>query len=237
MLHRLIDLALPPRCPGCGATVAGQGRFCAGCWASLRFLAPPWCAGCNRPFDHDRGDAACCGACLATPPAHAGVRAAVAYGAVARGVALRLKYGRRTAYADTMAALMQRHLPHGAGLLLPVPLHRRRLWSRGFNQAALIATALGRRTGVPVDLHALERHRATPPLRDRSARERRATVAGAFRVTPRAAARLHGRALVLVDDVYTSGATTDACVRVLRAAGAASVTILAWTRVIDDADD
>ncbi|MDR6786856.1 ComF family protein [Sphingomonas sp. BE138] len=234
MLHRLIDLALPPRCPGCGATVAGQGRFCAGCWSSLRFLGPPWCAGCNLPFEHHRGDDARCGQCLADQPAHDGVRAAVAYGAVARTVALRLKYGGRTAYAEAMAALMRRHLPERPALLVPVPLHRRRLWWRGYNQAALIARALGRGTGMTVALHALERHRATPPLRDRSPRERRATVAGAFRMTDAGRDAVRGRAVVLVDDVYTSGATAEACVRVLKTAGAASVTILAWARVIGD---
>ncbi len=237
MLRRLLDLALPPRCPGCGATVAGQGRFCTPCWSSLRFLAPPWCAACNLPFAHDRGEGACCAACLADPPTHAGVRAAVAYGAVARTVALRLKYGGRPFFAGTMAALMVRHLPPEASLLIPVPLHRGRLWSRGYNQAALIATALGRHAHLPVDLHALERHRATPPLRDRSARERRATVTGAFRVTTRGRSAIHGRSLVLIDDVYTSGATAEACVNVLRAGGAASVTILAWARVIEGASD
>lgn len=233
----LLDLVLPPRCPGCGATVAGQGRFCAPCWSRLRLLAPPWCAGCNLPFAFDRGPDALCGACLADPPDHAGVRAAVAYGEVARTVALRLKYGGRPFYAATMAALMVRHVPPGATLLVPVPLHRRRLWSRGYNQAGLIAAALARRARLPVTMHALERHRATPPLRDRSARERRATVAGAFRVTPHGREVVRGASLVLVDDVYTSGATAAACVQVLRAAGAASVTILAWARVIEGPSD
>ncbi|VXD04257.1 ComF family protein [Sphingomonas sp. 8AM] len=237
MPGHLLDLVLPPRCPGCGATVAGQGRFCASCWLRLRFLAPPWCAGCNLPFAFDRGEGARCATCLADPPGHAGVRAAVAYGEIARTVALRLKYGGRPFYAATMAALMQRHLPIDATCLVPVPLHRRRIWSRGYNQAAMIASELARRAQVPVALHALERHRATPPLRDRSARERRATVAGAFRVAPGGRTMVRGASLVLVDDVYTSGATAEACVKVLRAAGAASVTILAWARVIEDATD
>ncbi|WP_082449521.1 ComF family protein [Sphingomonas sp. Leaf231] len=237
MLSRLIDLVLPPRCPGCGGTVAGQGRFCADCWSGLRFLGPPWCAACNVPFAHDRGAEARCVVCLADPPAHAGVRAAVAYGPVARTVALRLKYAGRTAYADTAARLMARHVPPDASLLVPVPLHRHRLWWRGYNQAALIATALSRLSAVPVDLRAMERHRATPPLRDRSPRERRATVAGAFRVTAAGRSVVRGRALVLVDDVFTSGATADACVRMLLDAGAASVTILAWARVIVTDED
>lgn len=233
VLSRLIDLALPPRCPGCGATVAAQGHFCATCWGGLRFLGPPWCAACNVPFDHHRGDDALCATCLADPPRHAGVRAAVAYGPVARTVALRLKYAGRTAYADAAARLMLRHLPDDAALLVPVPLHRRRLWWRGYNQAALIATALARLSRIAVDVRVLERHRATPPLRDRNPRERRATVHGAFRLAHGGEAVVRGKALVLIDDVYTSGATTDACVATLLRGGAASVTILAWARVID----
>lgn len=237
MPGRLLDIALPPRCPGCGAIVDARDRFCAGCWAGLRFLGPPWCAGCNAPFDHDRGAGAMCAACLADPPRHAGVRCAVAYGDVARTLALRLKYAGRTAYAETAARLMLRHMPADAALLVPVPLHRWRLWRRGFNQAALIADALARLSGVPADAHLLERVRATPVLRGRNPRERRAAVKGAFRVAPARRAALAGKAVVLVDDVHTTGATGDACVRALRAGGAASVTLLAWARVLGDADD
>ena len=75
---RVIDLALPPRCAGCGAVADADHRFCARCWADLRFLGPPWCAGCALPFDYDRGEEALCGACLADRPRHAGVRAAEA---------------------------------------------------------------------------------------------------------------------------------------------------------------
>ncbi|WP_375270227.1 ComF family protein [Sphingomonas sp.] len=225
------DLALPPRCPGCGEIVGAAHRFCADCWSSLHFLGPPWCAGCNVPFSHDRGPDVRCARCLADPPRHAGVRAAVAYGDVARTLALRLKYARRTAYAETAARLMLRHLPAEASLLIPVPLHRGRLWRRGYNQAALIADHLSALSGVPEIRDALQRHRATAPLRGHSARARRLAVRAAFRVGSDAIAGHH---VVLVDDVYTSGATTDACTAVLLRAGAASVTILTWTRVIGD---
>jgi ComF family protein len=233
----LLDLALPPRCPGCGAITGAADRFCAGCWQSLRFLGAPWCAGCNLPFDHDQGDDARCAACLAAPPRHAGVRAAVAYGEVARTLALRLKYGGRSAYATTAARLMRRHLPAGADLLVPVPLHRWRLWSRGYNQAALIAGALSGLSGVAADPRLLERHRPTPVLRGHSPAQRRRAVAGAFRIAPGREDRVADRAIALVDDVYTSGATADACADVLLRAGAASVMVLAWARVLGEAAD
>lgn len=228
------DLALPPRCAGCGAIVTCADRFCANCWGSLSFVGPPWCAGCNLPFDHDRGAGALCASCIETPPRHSGVRAAVAYGAVARTLALRLKYGGRTADARTAARLMQRHVPADADLVVPVPLHWRRLWWRGYNQAGLIAGHIARDTGIPLAVTLLRRPRATPVLRARSPRERRKAVRGAFAVCGDTA---RGRRIVLVDDVYTSGATTDACVAALLRAGAARVTILAWARVLHGEPD
>ena len=159
---------------------------------------------------------------------------AVAYGAVARRLALKLKYGGRIGIAETMASLMARSLPDGVDLFVPVPLHRARLWSRGFNQAALIARALGRRADIAVDVATLVRTRRTEALRGMDGARRRRMVAGAFGVVDRRA--VAGRAIVLVDDVYTSGATADACTRALRRAGAASVTIACWARVLGDGD-
>ncbi|HEX8484381.1 ComF family protein [Sphingomonas sp.] len=165
---------------------------------------------------------------MATPPPHGGVRAAVAYGDVARTLALGLKYGGRAGLAETMARPMARLLPPGTDRLVPVPLHRWRLWRRSYNQAALIASAVGRIGGVPVAVDVLVRKRRTPVLRGLSARERRAAVARAFAVQR----DVSGAAIVLVDDIYTSGATADACARALLGAGARAVSVLCWARVI-----
>ncbi len=188
LVRPVVDLALPPRCPGCGTVTAADHRFCATCWGPLRFLARPWCAGCNTPFAYDRGEGARCAACLQHSPRHAGVLAAVTYGDVARTVALRLKYGGRTAFAETAARQMARLMPADAALLVPVPLHRWRLWSRGFNQAALMAQSMTRLTGVPTEPMLLRRTRATPMLRGLSARERAKAVAEVFALVPDAAA-------------------------------------------------
>ncbi|SFO15864.1 ComF family protein [Sphingomonas sp. OK281] len=233
--RHLLGLALPPRCAGCGTPVAEDHRFCAICWTGLRFLGPPWCAGCNRPFAFDRGEEARCAACLVDPPRHAGVRAAVAYGPIARALALRLKYGGRIAFAETMARQMLRLLPDDIDLLVPVPLNRWRIWSRGFNQAALIADAVAALSGVAHDRTVLMRLRRTILLRGLGARQRAKAVSGAFAVQP--GDRVRGSAIALVDDVYTSGATSDACTRVLLKAGARSVVILCWARVLSSAAD
>lgn len=159
----------------------------------------------------------------------------MAYDAVSRQLALRLKYGRRVGLAETMARRMARLVPEEVDLLVPVPLHRWRLWSRGFNQSVAIAAALAGKTGRPLDRTALARTRATPSMRGQGQGARARAVRGAFAVPDRA--RVAGRRIALVDDVYASGATTDAATSALLRAGAASVTILCWARVLDDPGD
>ena len=229
----IVDFALPPRCPGCGTVTDEPHRFCLGCWSALTFLGEPCCARCALPFAYGEGAEVICGHCLAEPPAYDRLRAAVAYGEIARTVALKLKYGGRPGVAETMARFMERHLDASAApILAPVPLHRWRIWRRGYNQAALIAGAIARRAGLEARLDLVERVKATPVLRGMNKRQRRDAVRGAFRINPKQKARLEGRAVILVDDVYTSGATANACARILRRAGAARVEVLCWARVV-----
>ena len=229
----ILDFALPPRCPGCGAVTEEPHRFCLDCWSALEFLGEPCCARCALPFDYDSGAAAECGRCLAAPPAFDRLRAAVAYGEISRRVALKLKYGGRPGVAETMARLMARHFEAGEdAILAPVPLHRWRIWRRGYNQSALVAAALAARAGREARLDLIEQVKATPPLRGLGPREREQAVRGAFRINPRRKKEAKGRAIVLVDDVYTSGATANACARILRRAGAATVEVLCWARVV-----
>lgn len=174
-----------------------------------------------------------CGGCLADPPPFDRLRAGVAYGELARSVALKLKYGRRPGVAVTMAGLMERHLAaFDAPILVPVPLHRWRIWRRGYNQSALIARSLARRAGLEARLDLLARVKATPVLRGMGPRERREAVRAAFRVPAAHRAALKGRTVTLIDDVYTSGATASACARALKRGGAARVNVLCWARVV-----
>ena len=233
-LRPVIDFALPPRCGGCGTIVDEVDSFCTACWTKLEFLGPGGCQRCGLPLQGT--DAETCGACLAKPPRLDRIRAAVAYGEISRSIAMRLKYGRKVALARTMSRFMQ-PLVGEAGpdsVFVPVPLHRARLWGRGFNQSVAVAKELSRRTGLPVAVDALKRTRSTPPLKGMSMHQRRRTVAGAFKANP--AADLRGRRVILVDDVLTTGSTANACARVLKRAGAARVELISWARVIRPMD-
>jgi len=226
----LIDFALPPRCAGCGLIVGEVGSFCAGCWTRIEFMGVGGCQRCGIPLEATESEI--CAACLAQPSPVDRMRAAVAYGEIARSLALRLKYGRKTALAATMARFMAVHLDNYPcdSIVIPVPLHRWRLWGRGFNQAVLIARALAEAKGLRVECRTLVRTKATPPLKAMSMAQRRRAISGAFAVA--AGQHVAGRTIILVDDVLTTGSTASACARVLKRAGAERVELISWARVV-----
>lgn len=224
-----INFALPPRCAGCGVIVEGDHQLCTQCWESLDFLTGAGCTLCGSPSVEG---GLVCAPCLNEAPAHDGVRSAVVYGDLARHIVLRLKHGGRTGLAKFVATAMARHLPQTPALLVPVPLHRWRIWQRGFNQSALIAAHISANSSQIVANDVLIRAKRTPLLRGLGAKERRKAVQGAFALQKNAKERLRDQHVILIDDVYTSGATANACARMLKRGGAQTVTVLCWARVL-----
>lgn len=233
-----IDLLLPPRCPACGEIVAADGGFCQPCWSGLRFLTPPLCALCGEPFETPQAPDARCAACLTRPPRFAAARAALAYDGPARDVVLALKHADREHLAAAMAGQLARAgadwLDDADTIIVPVPLHRWRLWRRGYNQAALLAAGLAKRTGRPLAIDALQRHRATRISQGLDPSQRRANLRSAFRLRAKAQPVIAGRSVILVDDVFTTGATAEACTKVLLTGGARTVRVLTLARVVRD---
>jgi ComF family protein len=234
----VINLVYPPRCPACGAAIASHGALCQDCWAQLVIPGEPCCAACQRPFGNaDMPAGAVCAPCLADPPLHDGIAAATLYNDMARQLVLAFKHGHRIALSRLLSRQMLARLPvlEGEWLVVPVPLHRRRLWQRGFNQSALLAGEIAKARGLELLVDGLVRIRATPPLGTLGRRERARVLQGAIAANPSRADRLQGAQVLLVDDVMTSGATTGACLSVLRKAGAAKVRIACFSRVLDEA--
>ena len=230
----LVDLLFPPLCVSCREPLGAGHGFCADCWTKIAFLDGPVCDCCGLPFAFDPGEGTRCGACLARPPTYERARAIFAYDENSRAPILAFKHADRLDLVPGFAHWLERT---GAGLLkdcdliVPVPLHRGRLWQRRYNQAAELARALGRRTSKPVAVQALERTRPTESQGAMaSARGRRRNVQGAFKVPN--PGQVRDRDVLLVDDVLTTGATVEACAHALKRAGAARVQILALARVV-----
>jgi ComF family protein len=234
-LRFALDAALPPLCPCCRDPLGEGAGLCAACWAKLAFIEPPYCARLGIPFAYDPGPGLISIEAIANPPAYDRARAAVRYDDIARHLVHAFKYGDRLDLTPMLGRWMARagrELTAEADALVPVPLHWRRLWARRFNQSAALAGAVSQLTSVPVLHEALKRVRSTAQQVGLDKTERAINVQGAFRVAPEHKAEIAGRRLILVDDVLTSGATTDACARALLRAGAGHVDVLVFARVV-----
>jgi ComF family protein len=213
---RLLDVALPPRCLACGAIVTDSGTLCAACWPNVDFIASPLCGCCGIPLSAGSGDHLLCGSCLASRPPWRRARSVFRYHGVGRDLVIAFKHGDRLDAAPTLARWLGRagaDLLADCDLIVPVPLHRRRLFARRYNQSAVLALALGRLSRTAVSVDALTRVRPTPSQGGLDRRGRALNVRGAIAVARRATVK--DRRIVLIDDVLTTGATVGVCVRAL----------------------
>ncbi len=234
-LSAAVDAVLPPRCVVTGGVVDRQGMIDPQVWRDLSFISDPVCDCCGFPFEFDVGPGSLCVSCLSSRPVYASARAALVYNDLSRNLILRFKYADQTHAAHAFIPWLKRvggDMLGRADYIVPVPLHSFRLLRRRYNQAALIAQTLGKSCELPYLPQALKRQRPTPSQGKMDYKDRQKNVRNAFSVLPRYESCLQGKTIVLVDDVYTTGATVKECTKALLKAGAKEVHVLAVVRVV-----
>ena len=242
-LDWLVDWLYPPRCRACGGRIYGRDAetFCAQCWSEIRIIAHPLCAVCGRPFPDSSGDDHTCGLCLSRPPHYARACSWACYPREEaaehplRRVIQKFKYGRKVSLGKPLGRLMTRDCREfldecRVEMIIPVPLHPKRLRWRGFNQSLLLAREVSRVYDIPMDPFVIYRSKETPPQTQLPEDERRRNVRGAFAVNSKK--DISAKRVLLVDDVYTSGATVNECSRTLKRDGAKEVYVLTLARAV-----
>jgi ComF family protein len=232
-----LDLVFPPVCLACRKATGSHAALCPACWSRIHFIERPYCERLGTPFPYDLGiEGLYSPEAIANPPVYARARAVARFEeGPARILVHRLKYSDRTELARPLGVWMARagqEILAEADLLVPVPLHRRRLIWRQFNQANALALSVAHACGKNVDPFALVRVKSTMPQVGLSRAQRAENVQGAFAVPEEARPSVEGRAIVLIDDVTTTGATLNAAARALLRAGARRVDVLVFARVV-----
>lgn len=239
----VLDWLYPPRCRACSGRIHGHDRdyFCASCWERMQLVSHPLCSVCGRPFPNAAGDDHVCGPCLQREPRFKLARAWACYPREEleenplRQVVQKFKYGRKISLGKPLGRLLAEGCQEflsacPAEVIVPVPLHPKRLRWRGFNQSVLLARQISRLYEIPLEPFILQRHRETPPQTQLNEAERRKNMRGAFSV--HADHPMTGKNILLVDDVYTSGATVNECSRTLKKHGAKDVYVLTLARAV-----
>ena len=228
-----MDLLIPLRCVKCGVIVENKEGLCASCWPLISFIAKPYCACCGLPFDFEIEDGALCGVCNHDRPPYTTARFVFSYTSESKDLILKFKHTDSIGSAPLFATWMARSLEAIQDpLCIPVPLHWTRLFMRTYNQAALLAREIAKLNGWTYVPSLLLRKRRTPSQGYLSKKERIKNVSGAFKVSETKKMQLSGKTILLVDDVFTTGATLNACSKTLLKAGAKEVHVLTLGRVV-----
>ena len=232
----LLDFFFPPKCPLCGKDQVGrrEDRPCPACLSRLKFTSSPRCPRCGLGFGSPSENDHLCSECLTEERYFGNARAVCLYEGLMVEAISRFKYGRATRLSRPLGSLLAEYqdpeFPFSRwDLILPVPLHPKRLRERGFNQSLLLARYLSRKRSIPLNITSLYRSRPTTPQTQLSGPERQRNVRGAFGV--RGPEAISKKRVLLIDDVFTTGATARECAKVLLDAGAKQVDVLTLARV------
>lgn len=231
------DIIFPPVCAACGRKTGGHAALCVSCWSGIRFIEQPYCSVLGTPFSHDLGPGIISAAAIANPPEFDRLRAAAFYSGSVRNLVQALKYRDKTHLAVMMARWMLRAedgMIQDCDGIIAIPLHRNRRVQRRFNQSAELGRALAKLTGKPFLPGLLLRTHATKQQVGLTRNAREDNVRGAFSIQKRHQDKIFGRKIVLIDDVYTTGATVSATAKVLKRAGASEVSVLTFARALDE---
>lgn len=233
-INTFLNLILPPRCFGCGDLTTTANQLCGVCWKSLKFITSPYCDQCGHPFIVDESYLIC-GDCMATPPLFTKGRSAFQYDSLVRENILSFKHADATHLAKPFGRWLYRAaediLPH-CDAIIPVPLHRWRLLKRRYNQATLLAKEVSKLGGIPLLTNVLIRYKHTESQHGKSRRLREKNVKSVFSIAPQHSSLIKNKSFLLIDDVWTTGATISNCVKVLKRSGAKNVYVLTLARVI-----
>ena len=232
-----MNLLFPPTCPGCGVFVEKTGTICPECWKQLHFITKPYCPVMGTPFTYDQGEGFLSGEAIQSPPPFTRARSVVAHFGLARSLVTRLKYGDRTELAPFMAEWMTiagKELIESADMIVPIPLHYRRFLKRTYNQATELSRNIARSTGKPLQPFVLKRQKNTRQQVGLLKKARQRNMIGAFIVPEKEKAKIKDKRILLVDDVFTTGATARSATKALLRGGAKSVDVLTFSRVLPE---
>lgn len=231
---KLLNALFPPQCMSCGELVGTHGTLCHDCWSDLSFITKPGCAICAHPFDFDLGDDALCASCIDQLPVFDEAYSALRFDDTSKRLLHKLKFEDQGHLAPILAEWLANYMRHkpAVDMVIPVPLSRKRLFHRRYNQSALVAQELAQRLGCGYAPSILQRVRHTTPQTGLTKLQRQENVRGAFAVPDAALTQLTSKQVCLVDDVMTTGATINACCKALKKAGASRVVVLTLARVV-----
>jgi ComF family protein len=230
---KLLDTLFPAHCFLCQEILTENVHLCAKCWGDVDFITSPFCQICGMPFSFEVGAETLCGSCIKETPAYDKMRVVAHYGGAMRKLILPFKHGDKTELVSIFADWL-----HKAGqeifgecdVIVPVPLHFKRLLMRRYNQAGLLANELSKKVNIPVDHFILSRHKYNSTQKDLSRKERFRNLQGAFQIKNKS--YIKGKNLLIIDDVVTTGATAQSCASLLKHSGAKKVEMLALARVV-----